>query len=268
MSKRLERIKRAVVEQSEADTFEEAVKEWEPCGSLVANKAQVDRSECTCLCGQQRLKYLYLFKNCETGEPLQNDKGRYVGSTCVHAFNVSQFDSYVNLFEGGGVTIPDLVNTLERAFVSRDELGLWEYQQRKGEEFQHLLTSFTPDMLRKLLVYDALPHDVNISLPMIFMNPSVELTVPFAANPGSINAARFLQVMKREYGWKPGEAEFTSQDMRRAAFECVWEICYGDNGGGVRKWLREHSVTVNGITRYSISSHGLNVLRDSTSQSS
>ena len=253
----LDRIKCAVVEVSEADEFEKAVLEWEPFAALVATRDRINDAECTCLCDKRGLKYLYLFRNRKTGERLANEKGRYVGSTCVRAFGVDEFNEYVNMFEGGGVTLPDLVDALERAYVGRGELDLWSYNQPRGKEFQTLLTSFTPALLKRLLIYDVLPHDVDIALEAIFDNPSAQLTVFDGADSGSANAAQFLHVMKREYAMKPGEPGFTSSEMGRVAFECVWDICYGDNGGGIRKWLWEHSVSIDGVTHYSITARGV-----------
>ena len=66
----------AVIEASVADTWTEAVIEWD-----VDGMAEDDSGLYSCLCGQQGLRYVYTIRNVENGRSLTP-----IGSECIRKF--------------------------------------------------------------------------------------------------------------------------------------------------------------------------------------
>lgn len=76
MSYSFEALKNAVIEASEADNWEDAVKEWE-----VVSCEEDDTLSESCICGQEQLRYLYTIRN------LNNENELYpIGSSCINRF--------------------------------------------------------------------------------------------------------------------------------------------------------------------------------------
>lgn len=79
----------AIVENSEADTWDDAVQEW----SMI--HCSVD-SSCSsqCVCGQESIKYLFEIRNEYNGNLLFP-----IGSRCIHKFGRKDLNEQVSVYE-------------------------------------------------------------------------------------------------------------------------------------------------------------------------
>lgn len=78
-----------VTKVSESQTWELAVKEWE----IIDCEIDVSLSK-SCVCGKDRLKYLFTIKNVKNGNVLYP-----IGSSCIKQFNRDELDYEISVYE-------------------------------------------------------------------------------------------------------------------------------------------------------------------------
>ena len=112
-----------VINLSESDTWETAVQEWEILNCEVDN-SQVQ----SCVCGKDRLKYLFTIGNTKNGEILYP-----IGSTCIEKFGREDLDCEISAYKDMFELICAIENKkyikLTSEYFSRN---LLEYLYRKG----------------------------------------------------------------------------------------------------------------------------------------
>lgn len=82
----------AVVSASESDTWDKAIWEWNMIGCRIDYKCSSN-----CICGQERIKYLFTIEN------EVNDNVLFpIGSRCIKKFGRKDLDEYVNIHEQMG----------------------------------------------------------------------------------------------------------------------------------------------------------------------
>ena len=79
----------AIVSNSEANNWEDAVQEWSMIG------CKIDQScSSQCVCGQESIKYLFRIQN-----ELNGNRLFPIGSRCIRKFGRRDLDEYVNVHE-------------------------------------------------------------------------------------------------------------------------------------------------------------------------
>lgn len=79
-----ERLVAAIMENSRARYWEDAVLEWE-----IEDYAEDSSLRESCICGQKHLRYLYTIRNRETNVVLEP-----IGSTCIQKFDRKDLDDF------------------------------------------------------------------------------------------------------------------------------------------------------------------------------
>lgn len=79
-----------VIDESETDTWEKAVCEWE-----IVDCEEDEECSSTCICGKERIRYLYKIRNFKTGNILYP-----IGSSCIKKFGRDDFDEEIAVLEG------------------------------------------------------------------------------------------------------------------------------------------------------------------------
>lgn len=82
-------LREAVISASVAETWDEAVLEWE-----VTDCEEDPSKSHSCLCGKEDLRYLYTIANKETGETLFP-----IGSSCIEKFGRSDLNESVDIWK-------------------------------------------------------------------------------------------------------------------------------------------------------------------------
>lgn len=78
-----------VVDLSEADNWEESVKEWKISGCDEDEFAMT-----SCICGKENIRYLYTIKNVKNGHQLSP-----IGSQCIKKFKRTDLNQVTSLYE-------------------------------------------------------------------------------------------------------------------------------------------------------------------------
>ena len=88
MSKYTENLILTVIDHSQANNWEDAVKEWrvEPYG-------ESNNGEATCVCGKEDLVYLFKITNIENGNELFP-----IGSSCMEKFEREDINAFTSLY--------------------------------------------------------------------------------------------------------------------------------------------------------------------------
>lgn len=82
-------LKWAVIEASESDVWEDAVEEWD-----IIDCEEDFQQKSTCICGQDKLIYLYTIRNRCNGNVLFP-----IGSTCIQKFGRTDLDEIISVKE-------------------------------------------------------------------------------------------------------------------------------------------------------------------------
>lgn len=84
-----ENLIKKVIELSESDAWEQAVQEWK----IIDCEIDTSLSE-SCVCGKERLKYLFTIKNVSNSNELYP-----IGSTCINKFERDDLNYEISVYE-------------------------------------------------------------------------------------------------------------------------------------------------------------------------
>lgn len=84
-----ENLIKAVIDASEADTWEMAVLEWE-----IVDCTEDESAESQCVCKHEGLRYLYKIRNVKNGKKLFP-----IGSTCIKKFERKDLNEEISIME-------------------------------------------------------------------------------------------------------------------------------------------------------------------------
>ncbi len=137
---------KTVLDSSESDTWEEAVREWDICD------CEEDK-HCSsfCICGKEHLKYLYTIRNRKTRRILYP-----IGSSCIKKFERDDMEETIKIQEGmfklySAIQDGERIELSTRFFSKKILLYLYRqgafkptrYNHYNGEEdYQFLLDMF------------------------------------------------------------------------------------------------------------------------------
>lgn len=79
-----------VLDASYSDYWEEAVEEWD-----IIDCEEDEECESSCICGKEKIRYLYTIRNRETGKILYP-----IGSSCITKFERADFAEEISIREG------------------------------------------------------------------------------------------------------------------------------------------------------------------------
>ncbi len=85
-----ENLIRTVIESSEASDWASAVEEWD-----IVDCEEDRKLESACICGKERLRYLYTIQNRYNGNELYP-----IGSSCIRKFERDDLDEEISVREG------------------------------------------------------------------------------------------------------------------------------------------------------------------------
>lgn len=116
-----ENLLKRVVEESNANNWDDAVTEWE------VSDAEEDSSASTsCICGKENIRYLYTIRNTENGHELFP-----IGSRCIQKFGQADLTQATTLYES--------------LFKLRNALANHEFIELNSTYFNRRLLSYLDD---------------------------------------------------------------------------------------------------------------------------
>lgn len=81
---------RKVIDASEANTWEDAVREW-----VIVDCEEDEECSSACICGKESIRFLYTIRNYKTGRVLYP-----IGSSCIRKFERDDLDEEITILEG------------------------------------------------------------------------------------------------------------------------------------------------------------------------
>ena len=108
-----ENLIKTVIDLSESNNWENAVSEWE-----IIDCEEDETRDNSCVCGKERLRYLFTLKN------IYNDELLFpIGSSCIHKFERDDFDDITDNYEDMFKLLHAVANndyiTLDSKYFSR-----------------------------------------------------------------------------------------------------------------------------------------------------
>src|SRR5690625_2258487 len=79
-----------VINNSESNSWESAVLEWE-----IAGVKEDENNSSSCICGKEHIRYLFTIKNVQNGKDLFP-----IGSSCINKFNRDDLNEITSINEG------------------------------------------------------------------------------------------------------------------------------------------------------------------------